>query len=209
MYFITFLGTRNLSKRRTKRKESLAKEKVFHQFIAMIEIIFCFLNPIASIFINCSFSIGITLIEIPYWWNHSIDDLRATIVQTRPDLLPLLSARYDKGQPIPKRCPPNLSPKKLKNSNTTTTTNEATENDIITQTLPFSLYQQWTDINSNSNIERLDFAGWWISRRLTNYGIRAIWNGQEYFSLPNGRKITPPSWYIEQLVRIPVEGQLM
>jgi hypothetical protein len=42
---------------------------------------------------------GITLIEIPYWWNKGLSSLAATIYQQRKDIVPLHN--YD--EPIPKR----------------------------------------------------------------------------------------------------------
>jgi hypothetical protein len=43
-------------------------------------------------------SMGIQLIEIPYWWDKSIDSLAATISQHNPDVLPGNIVGY----PIPK-----------------------------------------------------------------------------------------------------------
>ena len=44
----------------------------------------------------CS-SNGISLIEVPYWWDFTKESLMATIHQKRPDLIPFLSD----GIPIP------------------------------------------------------------------------------------------------------------
>ncbi len=48
--------------------------------------------------------LGITLIEIPYWWSYDPNDVLATIYQHRPDLFdnqpPYL------GSPIPSQPPP-------------------------------------------------------------------------------------------------------
>jgi hypothetical protein len=37
--------------------------------------------------LNLSKNSGISLIVIPYWWNHSEDFLRAKIAEQRPDLV--------------------------------------------------------------------------------------------------------------------------
>lgn len=48
--------------------------------------------------------LGITLIEIPYWWDCTKDSLLATIHKFRPDLIPQAH-----GAPIPEN-PPDLKP---------------------------------------------------------------------------------------------------
>jgi hypothetical protein len=53
---------------------------------------------------------GITLIEIPYWWDFEADSLIATIHSYRPDIFP----EPGTGTPIPVTCPPNFS--RLQNS---------------------------------------------------------------------------------------------
>jgi len=45
--------------------------------------------------------IGITLVEVPYWWDGSKDSLVATIRQVREDLLP----EFVGGTPIPLQDP--------------------------------------------------------------------------------------------------------
>ncbi len=69
--------------------------------IIIIIIIFAYqLEGLTISFNPPTLSIGITLIEVPYWWNYSANDLLATIHQHRPDVIP------DKpihGNPIPDR----------------------------------------------------------------------------------------------------------
>ena len=45
--------------------------------------------------------IGITLIEVPYWWDRDITSLAATVYNSRPDLF----ETEPKGTPIPLTCP--------------------------------------------------------------------------------------------------------
>ena len=52
---------------------------------------------------------GITLIEIPYWWDRSKTSIAATIHKYRPDIIPEAGA----GQPIPEY-PPNMKTPSLK-----------------------------------------------------------------------------------------------
>lgn len=51
---------------------------------------------------------GITLIEIPYWWNRSYESLLATIHKQRPDLF----TEVPQGTPIPLN-PPSAKDKKI------------------------------------------------------------------------------------------------
>jgi hypothetical protein len=48
----------------------------------------------------CS-SQGITLIEIPFWWDLHIESLAATIIKYRPDLSPRFQGIVGYGNPIP------------------------------------------------------------------------------------------------------------
>ncbi len=51
--------------------------------------------------------LGITLIEVPYWWNHSTDDLKATIFKDRPELIPEEEAR--RGNPFSEEPPTKVA----------------------------------------------------------------------------------------------------
>jgi hypothetical protein len=44
---------------------------------------------------------GITLIEVPYWWDNKLESLQATLHSKRPDLIPMPS----NGIPIPDQEP--------------------------------------------------------------------------------------------------------
>jgi hypothetical protein len=65
---------------------------------------------------------GVTLIEVPYWWDYHDDSLRATIHLHRPDIFPGLSLSFvplnqirtdpGKGTPIPSRPPMFVTSKK-------------------------------------------------------------------------------------------------
>ncbi len=54
------------------------------------------------------FIIGITLIDIPYWWNYSLEDLSATIHKYRPDIIAIPPP---KGKPISLTPPHSISSK--------------------------------------------------------------------------------------------------
>jgi hypothetical protein len=68
-------------------------------------------SPIESpiyIMLTC---LGITLIEIPYWWDNTIESLQATIHQSRPELI---KADVSKWNPIPKTMPDGFGSKSIK-----------------------------------------------------------------------------------------------
>lgn len=52
--------------------------------------------------------LGITLIEIPYWWDRSVESLQMTIKRIRPDL--------DQSRPLPNAAPIPVVPKHLSTS---------------------------------------------------------------------------------------------
>ncbi len=54
---------------------------------------------------------NITLIEIPYWWNYTVEDLACTIYQYRPDVL---VEKPNRGQVIPQEKPKYSKRKKSK-----------------------------------------------------------------------------------------------
>jgi len=57
---------------------------------------------------------GVTLIEIPYWWNFSRDSLAATIYTVRPDLPIFEDSKFQTSwQPIPKILPENKLKKRI------------------------------------------------------------------------------------------------
>jgi hypothetical protein len=49
---------------------------------------------------------GITLIEVPYWWDGNQSSLLATLYQVRPELVP---SGEDIGDPIPLEPPKKLA----------------------------------------------------------------------------------------------------
>lgn len=51
------------------------------------------------VYVTLTHTIGITIILIPYWWDHTINSLKATIHKSRPDLFPELKHR--RISPIP------------------------------------------------------------------------------------------------------------
>ena len=95
---------------------------------------------------------GITLIEIPYWWDKSIKSLYATIYNNRPDLLSVLPT----GNPIPLIPPVEKLDKSLSR---------------IKESLMLST--EW----DNST---MDPTGWYMSEKYD--GMRLYWNGNQFYS---------------------------
>jgi hypothetical protein len=48
---------------------------------------------------------GITLIEIPYWWDRSTSSLFNSVILARPDLSSIISWKPESSEPIPQSMP--------------------------------------------------------------------------------------------------------
>ncbi len=69
--------------------------------------------------------LGITLIEVPFWWNHlKIDQLVATIRKQRPDLLANYPNNHLQLEPIPERQPTRRENQQRKNNGTSKTNSD-------------------------------------------------------------------------------------
>jgi DNA ligase-1 len=62
---------------------------------------------------------------------------------------------------------------------------------------PLLLAQTWTN--------DADLAGWWMSEKLD--GVRAYWDGKQFISR-QGNLYHAPDWFVEQLPRTPLDGEL-
>ncbi len=62
---------------------------------------------------------------------------------------------------------------------------------------PLLLAQSWTN--------DMELSGWWMSEKLD--GVRAYWTGNEFRSRL-GNLFHAPDWFVEQLPRIPLDGEL-
>ncbi len=84
---------------------------------------------------------GFTLLEVPYWWEYSADDLLATLVQIRPDILPQEQlSSITKGTPLPSSPPvrtssPSRGRKKRSATSTTTITTTNNSNNSTNNTV--------------------------------------------------------------------------
>jgi ATP-dependent DNA ligase len=122
--------------------------------------------------------IGITLIEVPYWWDRKYESLEATIYSQRPELFTELPI----GKPIPLTRP---SIEKLKRSQS------VTNKSLMTST-------EW-------DYESMDPTGWYMTEKYD--GARLYWNGTEFYTRP-GRKIKVPEFISSQLPYVKLDGEL-
>jgi len=129
---------------------------------------------------------GITLIEIPYWWDQTKNSLLATIFEARPDL----SKDKPDGIPIPKS-PPATAMKVTKTG--------VSEVRISPPPVQISEPGKWN--------ESVDPTGWLMAVRVS--GIRVFWNGETQLFFGNGTTIHAPLSFTENLPKdIPLEGEL-
>lgn len=97
-------------------------------------------------------TIGITVIDIPYWWNKEIGSLKATIKKYRPELIQ--ESNYEK--PIPETAPIQ-------------STENSQENYLTHIELHLVMIPEEYE-------EDIDPTGWWMSEKYD--GIRCTWDGR-------------------------------
>ena len=121
---------------------------------------------------------GITLIEVPYWWDKKYSSLAATVYSQRPDLF----TEKPKGDPIPLH--------KLSNSESTT---EKTNDTPI-----LMLATEWNNTSMKPN-------GWWMTEKYD--GMRLYWDGKEFYTR-QGRKTKIPQFIKDQMPSVALDGEL-
>eukprot|EP01125_Pyxidicula_operculata_P013676 TRINITY_DN4544_c0_g1_i1.p1 TRINITY_DN4544_c0_g1~~TRINITY_DN4544_c0_g1_i1.p1 ORF type:complete len:657 (+),score=99.41 TRINITY_DN4544_c0_g1_i1:645-2615(+) len=121
---------------------------------------------------------GITLLQVPYWWNGDLQSLAATISIIRPDL---------------------VDPKKV--SSIPIDVNYQTEKDRKKQMKSIIEYlshpREW--------IDSIDPTGWWITEKYD--GIRAYWDGKQMYS-KRGNLIPIPPEFTKNLPEAQLDGEL-
>jgi ATP-dependent DNA ligase len=133
---------------------------------------------------------GITLIEIPYWWDRSYESLAATVYSYRPDVF----LEPQTGTPIP--LTPNERKAKSSNegtnlSNFSHSLDSATRRSLMTATM-------WEDSSMNPT-------GWWMTEKYD--GMRLFWNGTEFYTR-QGRKVNVPESITKSLPSVALDGEL-
>eukprot|EP01114_Cavostelium_apophysatum_P018467 TRINITY_DN5712_c0_g1_i3.p1 TRINITY_DN5712_c0_g1~~TRINITY_DN5712_c0_g1_i3.p1 ORF type:complete len:458 (-),score=93.25 TRINITY_DN5712_c0_g1_i3:618-1991(-) len=123
-------------------------------------------------------ALGITMIEIPFWWDKTQDQLLATIKTKRPDIFPNISIEETliHSKPIPDELP-----------------------SFIEIAQHFMLTTDW-----DPEICK-DFSGWLMSEKYD--GTRAYWNGKNFFQR-NGGIIISPRKFRQKMPSLPLDGEL-
>jgi ATP-dependent DNA ligase len=127
---------------------------------------------------------GITLIEVPYWWDDTFESLCATIYNHRPDLF----LEPPMGTPIPSHLEIELieAEKQLKKI----------QRNIQKQ--PVMEATEW-DVTMNPT-------GWWVTEKYD--GVRILWDGASFFTKA-GTKIEFPKFIADQFpAKIPLDCEL-
>jgi ATP-dependent DNA ligase len=135
------------------------------------------------------FTLGITFIEVPYWWDRKIQSLAATIYSQRPELL----TEKPTSAPIP-LSPPATHKKEIESSNlldiTTVTFLGYAKKQLMTSTV-------WEDSQNPT--------GWYMSEKYD--GMRLYWNGSEFLTR-QGRKVHVPEFITSQMPQVALDGEL-
>jgi ATP-dependent DNA ligase len=133
---------------------------------------------------------GITLIEVPYWWDRQYDSLAATVYNQRPELF---------------AAPPGTTPIPLTEPSSTSKspTTESTNNNQLlfipkgNEKKQFMLATVWDDSQ--------DPTGWLMTEKYD--GMRLYWNGTDFITRP-GKKMKVPIWISNKLPKIALDGEL-
>jgi len=126
---------------------------------------------------------GISLVEVPYWWDNDEDALLSTLLKLRPDL----KAKID---------PSVASDEKM--------------NRLISDPnlgIPSSMRFKDSDFIMLSKIwnPKMDPSGWLMTEKYD--GIRAYWDGFNFYN-KNGNLIPCPQKFKSSLPKFPLDGEL-
>ena len=124
---------------------------------------------------------GITLIEVPYWWDKTVESLSATIYNARPDLFD----SKPQGSPIPSN-PLTINPA----VNYQIETRNPSKNVLMTAT-------QWD--------KNRDPTGWYMTEKYD--GMRFYWDGTHCYSR-QGNQIKLPISLSSKLPSVALDGEL-
>eukprot|EP01114_Cavostelium_apophysatum_P021810 TRINITY_DN7703_c0_g1_i1.p1 TRINITY_DN7703_c0_g1~~TRINITY_DN7703_c0_g1_i1.p1 ORF type:complete len:1057 (-),score=241.58 TRINITY_DN7703_c0_g1_i1:7-3177(-) len=129
--------------------------------------------------------VGITLVDIPFWWDGKADSLLATIHRARPDVVPE-SRLSGRSVAIPYEVPASVLDKQKRLELRRRLD------------LPFPPVKDWSMSD--------DPTDWWISEQLD--GVRAYWNGNRLFLQRGSKPLQAPLAFTSTLPPIPLDGEL-
>eukprot|EP01114_Cavostelium_apophysatum_P021346 TRINITY_DN7423_c0_g1_i1.p1 TRINITY_DN7423_c0_g1~~TRINITY_DN7423_c0_g1_i1.p1 ORF type:complete len:1013 (-),score=259.24 TRINITY_DN7423_c0_g1_i1:4-3042(-) len=141
---------------------------------------------------------GITLIEIPFWWNKSRSALGLTILRSSPELQ--LNKFKPFGKAVDEAMPTNLQ-------NYLTESLDVIESKVVASARPvlltsglhFAYPQYWP--------EDADPTGWWVSEKFN--GVRAGWTEDRRLISESGRVFFPPDSFLVKFPdELPMDGEL-
>ena len=126
---------------------------------------------------------GITLIEVPYWWDRKYESLKATVYSKRPDLFTEEERPAASSNPIPSTPPQSQKPK-------------SSESEIIKNKLMAAT--EWDE-------GTMDPTGWTMTEKYD--GMRLYWNGSDFYSR-QGNKVKVPEFISSQMPKESLDGEL-
>ena len=133
---------------------------------------------------------GITLIEVPYWWDRRVESLAATIHSQRPELF-----RHEPIEEPIRATPPTQ--RKIERSQSKNLfellfiLKDPTKKVLIAAT-------DW-DVTKNPK-------GWWMTEKYD--GMRLYWTGSEFYTRHGTKVKAPPAWVAQMPSGIPLDGEL-
>eukprot|EP01114_Cavostelium_apophysatum_P019216 TRINITY_DN6130_c0_g1_i2.p1 TRINITY_DN6130_c0_g1~~TRINITY_DN6130_c0_g1_i2.p1 ORF type:complete len:465 (-),score=99.86 TRINITY_DN6130_c0_g1_i2:53-1447(-) len=126
---------------------------------------------------------GITLVEIPYWWDRSDLSLFATIKKYRPDLLSNIKDVNIARHVIPEEKP-------------TTSLSDSPSSPVkLNQYDPRPKFEIPLQNWKIGEVVRFDLSQWWLSPKMK--GTRAIWDGANFYSRDQGL-LDSPAFFTSQ-----------
>jgi hypothetical protein len=130
---------------------------------------------------------GITLIEVPYWWDRKQFSLASSIFQHRPDLFsepPIAS-------PIPSSPPSEEQRIKIRTTHfLNPLTIPGSQNTLMTATM-------WN--------EARDPTGWYMTEKFD--GVRLYWNGTRFYTR-QGKKLAAADPIVSLMPAVALDGEL-
>jgi ATP-dependent DNA ligase len=129
---------------------------------------------------------GITLIEVPYWWNKKYESLAATVFNQRPDLF----AERPMGTPIPLTIPAKIN---------------MPSNSSLSRNLQLAESKKTLMTATVWDEPTMDSTGWWLTEKFD--GMRLFWNGSQFFSR-QGNVAKIPEFLTKQLPYFALDGEL-
>eukprot|EP01114_Cavostelium_apophysatum_P014945 TRINITY_DN3988_c0_g1_i1.p1 TRINITY_DN3988_c0_g1~~TRINITY_DN3988_c0_g1_i1.p1 ORF type:complete len:821 (-),score=192.21 TRINITY_DN3988_c0_g1_i1:289-2751(-) len=154
--------------------------------------------------------LGITLIEVPYWWDRRRESLIATIHKAAPFLVseritspPIPDKEERKYQQQERSKESQMAASTIKQSQQAVVQKAETKTEVQIPAAPSSEVRA---ISVRRWDRDDDPTGWWISEKLD--GVRVLWNGSKLILRQTSAELDVPQFFTADLPNIVLEGDL-